>query len=52
MDLHLVNAHGLAIFEPGSEWFWTMLQFTALVITFYAIYRQLRAQQLQIRDSA
>ena len=52
MDVHLVNTDGFAIFGPGSEWFWTMLQFTALAITFYAIYRQLRAQQLQIRDNA
>ena len=44
--MNLVNTDGLAIFGPGSEWFWTMLQFTALAITFYAIYRQLRAQQL------
>jgi len=28
-----------------------MLQFTALIITFYAIYRQLRAQQLQIQEN-
>jgi hypothetical protein len=52
MNVNLVNTDGLAIFGPGSEWFWTMLQFIALAITFYAIYRQLRAQQLQIRDNA
>ena len=50
--MNLVNTEGVAIFGPGSEWFWTMLQFTALAITFYAIYRQLRTQQLQIRDNA
>jgi hypothetical protein len=38
----LVNFNGMALFGPGSEWFWTMLQFLALAITFYAIYRQLR----------
>lgn len=38
----LINTEGLAFFGPGSEWFWTMLQFLALAITFYAIYRQLR----------
>ncbi len=48
----MVNTAGLPIFGPGSEWFWTMLQFAALAITFGAIYRQLRAQQLQIRDNS
>jgi hypothetical protein len=52
MDVNLFNTDGVAIFGPGSEWFWTMLQFTALAITFYAIYRQLRTQQLQIHDNA
>ena len=47
----LINTDGLAIFGPGSEWFWTMLQFAALATTFYAIYRQLRAQQVQILDN-
>jgi hypothetical protein len=41
----------LAIFGPGSEWFWIMLQFVALAITFYAIYRQLLVQQVQIREN-
>jgi hypothetical protein len=50
--MSLVNTDGLVIFGPGSEWFWTMLQFTALAITFYAIYRQLRTQQRQIDDNA
>jgi hypothetical protein len=35
----------MSILGPGSEWFWTMLQFLALVITFFAIYRQLRVQR-------
>jgi hypothetical protein len=43
----LINTDGLALFGPGSEWFWTALQFSALAITFYAIYRQLQAQQAQ-----
>jgi hypothetical protein len=47
----LINTDGMAFFGPGSEWFWTALQFTALAITFIAIYRQLRTQQLQIRDN-
>jgi hypothetical protein len=47
----LINTDGLVLFGPGSEWFWTALQFTALAITFIAIYRQLRSQQVQIRDN-
>ena len=47
----LINTDGMSFIGPGSEWFWTALQFTALAITFYAIYRQLRIQQLQIRDN-
>jgi hypothetical protein len=43
--VRLINFDGMAILGPGSEWFWTMLQFAALAITFYAIYRQLRAQR-------
>jgi hypothetical protein len=47
----LINTDGLAFIGPGSEWFWTALQFTALAITFIAIYRQLRAQHLQMREN-
>lgn len=46
-----IDTDGLAFFGPGSEWFWSMLQFLAVAITFFAIYRQLRAQHLQIRDN-
>ncbi|MBI2780779.1 MAG: hypothetical protein HYX55_03145 [Chloroflexi bacterium] len=46
----LINTDGLAIFGPGSEWLWTMLQFIALGTTFVAIYRQLRTQQMEIRE--
>jgi len=46
-----INTDGMAFIGQGSEWFWTALQFTALAITFYAIYRQLRAQQLQIQEN-
>jgi hypothetical protein len=38
----LINTKGMAFIGPGSEWFWAALQFTALAITFIAIYRQLR----------
>ena len=47
----LVNTNGMAFLGPGSEWFWTALQFIALAITFYAIYRQLRGQREQMRES-
>jgi hypothetical protein len=47
----LINTDGLSFIGPGSEWFWTALQFTALAITFFAIYRQLRAQQVQMREN-
>ncbi|MDQ6900118.1 MAG: hypothetical protein M3072_11525 [Candidatus Dormibacteraeota bacterium] len=49
--MRLINTDGMAFIGPGSEWFWTALQFTALAITFIAIYRQLRTQQVQIRDN-
>jgi hypothetical protein len=45
------NTDGLAFFGPESEWFWMMLQFLALTITFLVIYLQLRAHHLQIRDN-
>lgn len=48
--MNLINTDGMAFFGPGSEWFWTALQFTALTITFVAIYRQLRTQQVEIRE--
>ena len=47
----LINTDGLALIGPGSEWFWTMLQFTALAITFFAIYRQLQAQHIQMEEN-
>ena len=48
--MKLINTDGLALMGPGSEWFWTALQFTALAITFVAIYRQLATQQIEIRE--
>lgn len=48
--MKLINVDGLALIGPGSEWFWTMLQFIALAITFVAIYRQFRTQQVEIRE--
>jgi hypothetical protein len=43
----LINTKGMAFFGPGSEWFWAALQFSALAITFVAIYRQLRIARSQ-----
>jgi hypothetical protein len=48
--MEIINTDGMALIGPGSEWFWTALQFTALAITFVAIYRQLRTQQFEIRE--
>ena len=45
--MKLINVDGLALIGPGSEWFWTMLQFIALAITFVAIYRQFRITTIQ-----
>jgi len=39
-----VNPEGSAILGPGSEWFWAMAQFIVVVVTLFAIYRQLRTQ--------
>jgi hypothetical protein len=38
----LVNTNGMAFIGPGSEWFWTAVSGLILVVTFLAIYRQLR----------
>ena len=29
----LINSDGIALIGPGSEWFWTMAQFAAVVVT-------------------
>lgn len=42
--MKLVNLEGLALVGPGSEWFWSMLQFGIVAVTLYAIYRQIRLQ--------
>ena len=41
----LINLKGLSFFGPGSEWFWSMLQFALVAITLIGIYRQLQAQR-------
>jgi hypothetical protein len=40
----LINTDGLVFIGTGSEWFWTAISGMVLVITFLAIYRQLRLQ--------
>jgi len=41
----LINLTGLALFGPGSEWLWAMIQSVVLIVTLLAIYRQVRAQR-------
>lgn len=38
----LINTDGLVLFGPGSEWFWSMLQFVVVAVTLLGIYYQLR----------
>jgi hypothetical protein len=38
----MVSTEGLVLFGPGSEWFWSMLQFVVVAITLVGIYVQLR----------
>ena len=40
--MNVVNTEGLTLFGPGSEWFWSMLQFVIVAITLVGIYVQLR----------
>jgi hypothetical protein len=42
--MNLINTTGSVLIGPGSEWFWSMAQFFAVVITLLGIYRQLKAQ--------
>ena len=42
--MKLINTDGMAFIGPGSEWFWTAISGVVLVVTFVAIYRQLRIQ--------
>lgn len=42
--MKLISSDELVLIGPGSEWFWTALQFVVVVVTLLAIYRQLRAQ--------
>jgi hypothetical protein len=40
--MKFINTDGMAFIGPGSEWFWTAVSGLILVVTFLAIYRQLR----------
>jgi hypothetical protein len=44
--MQLVNWQG-ALIGPGSEWFWSMLQFVIVTGTLVGLYRQLRIQSHQ-----
>ena len=46
-----MNTDWIVYIGPGSEWFWLALQFTTLTITFLAIYRQLKVQQVEIQSN-
>ena len=49
--MRLISTEGLALIGPGSEWFWTALQFIVLTVTFYFIYRQLQAQNTEMQEN-
>ncbi len=38
----LINTDDLVLIGPGSEWFWSMLQFVIVAVTLVGIYYQLR----------
>jgi hypothetical protein len=40
--MSFVTTEGLTLFGPGSEWFWSMLQFVVVAVTLVGIYYQLR----------
>jgi hypothetical protein len=44
--MQLINWQG-ALVGPGSEWFWSMLQFIVIAGTLIGLYRQLRLQSSQ-----
>ena len=43
--MSVLNTEGLFLFGPGSEWFWSMLQFVVVAVTLLGIYFQLRVSQ-------
>ena len=42
--MDFISSDELVLIGPGSEWFWTALQFGVVVVTLLAIYRQLSLQ--------
>ena len=44
--MQFINWSG-ALIGPGSEWFWSMLQFVIVAGTLIGLYRQLRLQSSQ-----
>lgn len=40
--MDLISPDGIVLIGPGSEWFWSMLQFVVVVVTLVGIYYQLR----------
>ena len=40
--MDLISPDGIVLIGPGSEWFWSMLQFVVVVVTLVGIYFQLR----------
>jgi hypothetical protein len=42
--MKMINTDGMSFIGPGSEWFWSMLQFVIVAVTLVAIYRQVRLQ--------
>jgi hypothetical protein len=42
VDVKLINTDGLTLIGSGSEWFWSAVSGLILIVTFIAIYRQLR----------
>jgi hypothetical protein len=43
--VQIINTEGSALIGPGSEWFWSMLQFVVVAVTLVGIYYQLRIAQ-------
>lgn len=41
----VMSAEPIVFWGPGSEWFWTMLQFVVVAVTLLGIYFQLRLQR-------
>jgi hypothetical protein len=46
----LINTNGLVLIGPGSEWFWSALQFVVVVVSLVGIYNQLQGQQAQMQE--